>query len=256
MIKRISFIGSGNVATSLALAFKKADLEIVEVYSPNQQNANQFAKKVGCRSVKEANLLNRASDLFLVAVPDDKVKEASEQIPFVNGIVAHTSGNCTLQTLSGKNKRGVFYPLQSFSGRMEHDMREVPICVEGEDNELVTMLKNLAEKISKTVVEIDSEQRKYLHLTAVMVNNFTNHLYQIADEILYKQKIDFQLLKPLILETASKIQALSPADAQTGPAKRNDVKTIQENIRLLNDYPEYQKLYQLISDQITKKYYE
>ncbi len=254
-IHNISFIGSGNVATHLAVAFRNAGLNISEVYSATAKHAIQFAELTGSKFVSQITDLDQDVDLCLICVPDAKVKAVFEQLPTLNGIVAHTSGITSIDVLTEAMNYGVFYPLQTFSKNKEISLLDVPFCIEGSSFQISDKLTNLAKRLSQNVRYINSEERKYLHLTAVMVNNFTNHLYHIAEDILVSKEIDFDLLLPLIKETAHKIEHLEPSRAQTGPAKRNDQSTIDLHTEMLEDMPEYIDLYRLISEQINKKYH-
>ena len=191
------------------------------------------------------------ADVYIIGIPDDAISAFSESLPFQNKLVVHTSGGVAMDVLSNKNRGGIFYPLQTFSKQRKVDFKSIPICIEAENSNDLKLLRSLAEAISENVVEISSEKRAKLHLAAVFVNNFVNHLYQIGSEILDKESLPFDLLKPLILETASKIETLSPNEAQTGPAKRNDIKTIEKHLHLLGN-SEYVKIYELFTEALKK----
>jgi predicted short-subunit dehydrogenase-like oxidoreductase (DUF2520 family) len=145
---------------------------------------------------------------------------------------------------------GVFYPLQTFSKSRKVDFSDIPICIEANHPSNLMKLEELGQKISNTVSQINSEERKTLHLAAVFTNNFVNHFYAIGAEILQAKKLDFELLKPLIRETAAKIEALDPVEAQTGPAKRNDQTIIGLHLKMLRNKPEYQKIYSFVTESI------
>lgn len=244
------------MATHLARSLQKAGLSIYEVYSPNLENANQFAEQFNCILCTELNNIDKNTDIILLCIPDDLIEETSKKIGKANAIVAHTSGNTSIKSLINNDRYGVFYPLQTFSKQREIDMKSVPICLESSDENVMKNLKFLASTISDSVYEINSRQRKYLHLSAVFVNNFTNHMYHVAEEFLEDRELDFNLLKPLIIETAAKVTDIDPVNAQTGPARRGDENTIKKHLDLLEGNPEYKQLYQLISEQILKKYHE
>src|SRR5690606_37608456 len=161
-------------------------------------------------------------DITLISVTDNAIEQVSGAIPYNDSLVVHTSGTTALEVLNDKNRKGVFYPLQTFSKNKEIDFKEVPLCLEAENEVYLNELKNLAKQLSDNVFEISSEQRKSLHVAAVFVSNFTNHLYSIGNEICNENNISFNILKPLIKETADKINYLSPKEAQTGPAVRFD----------------------------------
>ena len=234
-IKSISFIGSGNVATHLAIAVKKAGYEVKEIHSLNYENAIKLAGKIGCTAIRSIEMMDQSVDLFLIAVPDETIEKVIGNFPLVDGIVAHTSGITPMEVLNLEPRFGVFYPLQTFSKQRELDISAVPFCVEASSEEVLIQLKEIAMKLSKSVFEIDSNQRKYLHLTAVLVNNYSNYLFQMAYDILDTENIDHSILMPLIEETISKIKDLTPREAQTGPASRNDIKTIEKHLMLLSE---------------------
>jgi len=246
MIK-ITLIGSGNVAQHLIKAFAKSELvEIAQVFSRKKETLAsliEFDKIVDdFQDLKEA-------DLYIIAVTDNVISEVSKQLPFVNQLVVHTSGTASIETLDDKNRKGVFYPLQTFSKNKEVDFSVIPICLEAENTFDFRVLDTVAKSISKAVFPINSQQRKALHVAAVFVNNFTNHLYHIGQEICEENKVPFEILKPLIQETADKINTLNPTDAQTGPAKRNDSTTIEAHLEYLTN--ENQKnIYKILTQSI------
>src|SRR6201996_7592800 len=218
---RITLIGSGNVATHLGAAFKNAGHRIVQVYSRNEQNAALLGYHIGAEAISDLNNINPETDIFIIAVSDDAIAGVTEQLAQYDKLIAHTSGATDLYTLLAfTDNAGVFYPLQTFSKTKEVDFRSVPLCVEGVVDAIVNTLKELAQTISNNVYLISSAQRKTLHLAAVFACNFPNYLYGVAQDLLGAQNIQFDLLKPLILETAEKVQQQFPPDVQTGPAIR------------------------------------
>ena len=246
MIK-ITLIGSGNVAQHLIKAFTKSeDTEIVQVFSRRKEsllnlvNTDQIVTEFA--DLKE-------SDLYIISVSDNAISEVSEQLPFKNKLVVHTSGTTSVDALNPRNRKGVFYPLQTFSKDKNVDFSIIPICLEAENETDYNILEAAAKSISNVVFPISSEQRKALHVSAVFVNNFTNHLYQMGQKICEEHNVPFEILKPLIFETAEKIKTLTPVDAQTGPAKRNDSITIEAHLNYLTD--ENQKnIYKLLTQSI------
>jgi len=248
-------VGSGNVATHLAHALKNHSIEIVEVFSDKIENAKCFASEINCFVVESLNKL-KPTDLIIIAVPDSKIEEVSLQLPENDSLVVHTSGITNMASLSGINRFGVLYPLQTFSRQRTVEMLEVPFCIEAHNEEDCKLLLELASKLSNNVKMVSSEQRKVLHLAAVMVSNFSNHLYALANEILEKSYLEFDFLLPLIKETALKAADVHPHDAQTGPARRNDVSTLEEHLEMLKEFPEFRETYKLLSEQIIKKYNE
>ena len=249
MIK-VCIIGGGNVAFHLAYQFIETDqVQLVQLYNRTICKLNPFLNSVSITD--DLNTLAEA-DIYIIASSDVAIHEISNQLPFNNRLVVHTSGSEELLSLSNKNRRGVFYPLQSLSKSKPIDFSEIPICIEAENDKDLVLLHTLASALSSKVYNISSEQRKYLHVSAVFVNNFVNHLYHIASQICVKKEIAFEILMPLIKETADKINYLSPKLAQTGPAIRNDNLTIENHLKLLST--KEKEIYQLLTSSIKDVY--
>ena len=250
---RITLIGSGNVATHLAAAFKNAGHTIVQVYSRDMQNASLLAYHVKAEAIDNLENTNSEIDLFIIAVKDDAIGDMAKQLAKYNKLVVHTSGATSLQVISDYTPNaGVFYPLQTFSKTKEVDFKTVPLCIEGADEDITLQLEELGRTISNNVYRVDSEKRKILHLAAVFACNFPNYLYHAASTLLQQHNLDFNMLRPLIMETAEKVQGHLPADVQTGPAIRNDEKTMAAHLQLLQDDADFQRVYTLLSQLIIK----
>lgn len=245
MIK-VAIIGGGNVATHLANAFSKTnEVSLVQMYARSIEQIEHLKEVTPITNSIE--LLTEA-DVYIIAVSDDAIDDVSRKIEQKNGLVVHTSGSVAMQSLQNSGRKGIFYLLQSFSKDKDVNFDEIPFCLEAENEEDLQLLETLAKSIGKKVYRINSEQRKRLHVAAVFVNNFTNHMYKIGADICNEYQVPFEVLLPLIQETAQKITELSPKAAQTGPAKRNDQKTIQNHLALLN--AEQQEIYKLITKSI------
>lgn len=244
---QVTIIGSGNVGEHLLKVFLQTSNVIVnQVFTRKKESILHLidANKI----VSNFEQLTEA-DIFIVAVSDNAIAEATSKIPFKDKLVVHTSGSVAMNVIDVKHKKGVFYPLQTFSKSKEVDFSQIPICIEAENNSDLELLETLAKSISDKVFEINSKQRKALHVSAVFVCNFVNHLYQIGSEICQEHQVPFEVLLPLIEETANKIKTLSPQEAQTGPAKRNDTTTINAHLNLLTN--ENQKeIYKLLTKSI------
>jgi predicted short-subunit dehydrogenase-like oxidoreductase (DUF2520 family) len=245
----VVLLGAGNVATHLYKAFiKSKDVSVSQWYNRNLEPIQTYKNEV--EVIDDINKLKKA-DVYIIAVSDDAISNLSSQLPFENRLVIHTSGSVGIYELDKKNERGVFYPLQTFSKNAEVDFKQVPICIEVIKKNNLKTLKSLSEALGSESHKVNTEQRKALHLAAVFVNNFTNQLYRIAHEITESKGVDFNILKPLILETAKKVQDLSPYMAQTGPAKRNDKKTIRKHLKLLENQ-HHKDIYELLTTSIQK----
>lgn len=253
----IVLLGSGNVATHLGLALKKAGHHILQIWSRNHVNAKKLANKIDAQVAPQLSLINLAADLYILAVSDDAIQEVAKSLPIHHQLLVHTSGSTDLAILEGvSSKIGVLYPIQTFSKTKKIDFKKIPIAIEGNTTGVLQTLMILAKSLSGKVIEMNSIQRTTLHMAAIFACNFTNHLYHIADEILQKQDLSFDLLRPLIAETAEKVQKYNPSDVQTGPAIRGDQAILNKHIELLKNNPSVLELYQNLSQRIihSKKY--
>ena len=249
----IVLIGAGNVATHLGTALQRAGFEIRSVFSRTSSSAQKLAQQLGTSHTTSLNDLPSA-DIYLIAVKDDALPEVAKELKVANGIVAHTCGSVDMSVLKDSAASyGVLYPLQTFSRNRAIDVSQVPFCIEGNDAAAASQLESLARALSSNVHFADSEQRRVLHLAAVFACNFVNHMYAIAGDVLEKKNIPFDVLLPLIRETAAKVKDHSPREAQTGPAVRGDGTIMQKHIDLLADDETAQAIYKLISYSIGEK---
>lgn len=249
MIK-IIILGGGNLAFHLTKCLLTNDkFELIQVYNRNLKNIDYLKNKVAITN-QISELKN--ADIYIISVSDTAISELSKMLIFNNKLVIHTSGGIDMKDLHSTSNKGVFYPLQSFSKEKEVDFLNVPICIEASTKKDLDVLEKLAKSISKKVYKINSEQRKNIHVSAVFVNNFVNHLYYIGNEICITNNIPFEILLPIIKETAKKVETLSPFDAQTGPAIRNDSGTIEKHLAILN-YKQ-QEIYTLLTKSIQETY--
>ncbi len=245
----VLLIGAGNVATHLYKAFSASEkVSVTQWFNRHQETLESYKNEV--EIIDDFSKIKEA-DIYIIAVSDDAISKVSRKLPFKNRLVVHTSGSVIMHDLDKKHRRGVFYPLQTFSKSAEIDFLDVPICLEVLDKKDYPLIKTLAKAISNNVKRINSDQRAALHLGAVFVNNFTNQLYRVAHEITESQGAEFDLLKPLITETAKKVQNLSPYQAQTGPALRNDKKTIKNHLELI-EKSSHKEIYELMTKSIKK----
>ncbi len=243
----VVILGAGNVATHLFKAFSEAQNIVVNQWY-NRHLKSIEANKNNVEVIDDLSKLKDA-DVYILAVSDDAIAELSKQLPFKNKLVLHTSGSVSVYDIDKKHKRGVFYPLQTFSKDANMDFANVPICLETINKECYSTIKELAVSIGSPTKRVNGDQRKVLHLAAVFVNNFTNQLYRIGHEITESEGAEFDMLKPLIMETAKKVQDLSPFKAQTGPAMRNDKKTIKKHLKLLKN-EHHKDIYNLLTTSI------
>lgn len=249
LIGSISIVGTGNVAFQLGKALIRSGNSIVDIYGRNHQEAAQLAKTLSCTFVN--SLYDLKGDLVILCVSDRSIQEVSKRIPS-NKIVVHTSGAINLDVLENHPLRGVLYPLQTLSKNKEVDFRSVPLLVESNDSHLLKEIEQLASTLSHRVVRVNSNERKQIHLAAVYVNNFVNHLIFLAKNRMEDQQLEWDLILPLLDETISKIKEIGPFEAQTGPAKRNDSHTIEEHLNLQEG--KEKEIYQLLTESIKQTY--
>ncbi len=246
----VTILGAGNVATHLYNAFKQSSNTTVKQWF--NRNINTIIDyKNDVDTIDSLEQLEDA-DIYILAVSDDAIAKLSQQLPFEDRLVVHTSGSVSVYDIDKKHRRGVLYPLQSISKDAKIDFADVPICIETIHKKSFPLLRELILSIGSPAHKINSDQRRVLHLAAVFVNNFTNQLYRIGHEITESEGAEFDMLKPLILETAKKIQDMSPYKAQTGPARRYDKKTLKKQIKSLDDNKHHQDIYKLLTASIQK----
>lgn len=250
LIQNISIVGSGNVAYHLGKALKNSGVKINFIYARNEKEGICLAENLDSQFTSELHLLSNA-DLVLLCVPDDVIFTLIDQIPNKN--IAYTSGSVVLKEIEGKNI-GVFYPLQTFRKTDTLAIDKVPFFIEASNKTLENNLISLAKKISNNVSIVSSEERKKYHLSAVFINNFTNHLLYLAKKEADKNGIVWENLLPLLEETLKKNLISNPFDNQTGPAKRNDVQTINKHVSMLEG--KSKEIYQLITESIKSTYHD
>ncbi|HHS96271.1 MAG TPA: DUF2520 domain-containing protein, partial [Phaeodactylibacter sp.] len=234
-IHTISLIGAGNVAQHLGSSFRTQGIDILDVFSRKKKNATALAKDISAKAVTDFSKINKQADCYLIAVSDDAIEEVTTKLAKYldteKALVVHTSGATPSTVLKPHFKHyGVFYPLQSFSKTSKPDFRQIPLCIDGHYAADRKAMQKLAALLSPKVYLINDAARAKLHVAAVFVNNFSNYMYQAAAEILEGEQLPFDLLRPLLLETALKVQDQSPKDMQTGPAIRGDTHTIERHL--------------------------
>ncbi|MGI9526769.1 MAG: Rossmann-like and DUF2520 domain-containing protein [Weeksellaceae bacterium] len=250
----VTILGAGNVAHHLARAFVENTIEVKQIYNRTLHKAQSIGEANRIQFTDKISELDRA-DIYVIASSDSAISELSMHIPFDDALVVHTSGAVPMDVLKRHERYGVLYPLQTFSKGRELEYDEIPFYIEASNDEDAAMLQKLASRISSRVYITDSKQRAQLHLSAVWAGNFVNHMYYIAEQMVEKAGMSFDHIIPLIEETAAKIQELSPKEAQTGPAKRNDQLVLEKHEGLI-DNSFYLDLYQRISQSITKTYHD
>ena len=246
----VAIIGSGNTASVLGRLLKQNQYNIVQIASRNIAHAKVLADELGARYTDLNGLIDITADFYILAVSDAAIADCLQFLKVQNKPVVHTAGSVSKDILKSVSANyGVLYPLQTLRKEML-DIPEIPMLIEASNKNTLNQILEIVFSISKDVRVIDEDSRIKIHLAAVVVNNFTNHLYALAENYCEQEQLDFGLLKPLIKETASRIAHLSPSKVQTGPAVRNDAKTIDKHLNLLKNNPELKALYLKLSNSI------
>jgi len=256
-IKSISFIGSGNVATRLAVALKTNGFKIDTILSRTLLNAKELALQVNATGVDNLNQLSTTSDLYIISLKDDVIDSFLTGLNLGNKVVAHTSGSYETKKLDRISSRtGSFYPLQTFNKRVSVDFKEIPIIIESQNAEVVESLLNIGKELSDNTHILTPKQKKALHISAIGINNFTHFILSKSKEYCKSNQLDFRLLIPLLKET---IDAFSneenPINKQTGPSRRGDITIIKDHIEALSEDKEFQSLYKDLSQYILSEFH-
>jgi predicted short-subunit dehydrogenase-like oxidoreductase (DUF2520 family) len=249
----IAIIGSGNVAWHLAPELENGGHRISAIYSRNVRNAKSLQKRLYNAEINSTlDFSESTAEVFIMAVADDAIANIAQNISLpAEAVLLHTSGSKPIGALgyAPSGHIGVLYPLQTFTKSKRITLEDIPILIEAEDQHTTQILKSLAGSISKKVYEVSSNNRMAIHVAAVFACNFSNKMFAIAQEILQQQRFDLDLLRPLITETINKSLDLGPKAAQTGPAARGDLETLDLHMDFLKKN-EYRELYKLISQKI------
>jgi predicted short-subunit dehydrogenase-like oxidoreductase (DUF2520 family) len=249
----ITLIGAGHLATQLGQALHEKGHSFLQVYSRTISSAESLAEKLGSEAATIPERIRDGADLYICALKDDAIDEVLSHVHFGHGLYVHTAGSLPMSVLEKYTpNHGVLYPLQTFSKSRKIDFSVIPVFIETALPESQSVLMELASSLSDNVRVLSSEKRIYLHLSAVFANNFVNHLYFIAGDLLKEHDIDFKDLLPLIDETARKVHYLDPSEAQTGPAIRFDKGIIGKHLKMLEAHPGWANLYEEMSIDIYK----
>ena len=248
---QVVIIGTGNVATVLGQRLFNAGVSILQVVGRSEAAAKQLATQLHCSYSVNWNDIKPGASLYLVAVSDSAIAQLLPIDVLKEALVAHTAGSVSIQALSNLTSRpAIFYPLQSLRSSLTNSETVIPILIDALHADDFQLLKEIASLISQQVAKTNDADRMYFHVGAVIVNNFTNHLYKKAEQFCADKEIDFKLLQPLMEETVNRLKIYKPEAVQTGPAIRGDVATIAKHQALLNDQPDLLALYQIFSEQL------
>ena len=248
---KVVIIGAGNVATVFGRLIKKANHQIVQVMSRKATTAKILADELGCAFTDNCQDIDQGADMYVVAMSDASLNNLKEDFNLGNKIVVHTAGSVSINILKEVSENfGVLYPLQSLRKENMDTQTAIPLLVDGNIDHSKYIIEAFAKTISNNVAFTDDEHRLKLHLAAVLVSNFTNHLYALAFDFCVAEKIDFKMLQPLIEETALRLRHHQPQDMQTGPAIRKDIITLDKQLRILSQHQKLRTVYLRMTDSI------
>ncbi|TAH43697.1 MAG: DUF2520 domain-containing protein [Bacteroidetes bacterium] len=248
---KIVLIGTGNVAMHLGPALIKAGHEVIQLVGRTEKHSKFLANKLSCDYTINKKQISPKADTYIVALRDEAIGLYSKHIPSEAKLVVHTSGSVNANVFSGITQHyGVLYPIQTLSTKRKINFETIPLCLEANSEKAKKKLLTLAKSLSKEVHWTSHDQRQTIHLAAVFANNFSNHLFALAEDMLTKKGMSFDLIRPLIAETAAKVQKSSAHQMQTGPARRGDTETIEKHIELLKNKPQLLQIYKILTRSI------
>lgn len=250
-IQTAVLIGAGNVATHLGLALVSKGIQVLQVYSLSGSTAKTLAKKLNAQAINNLAQVDSKADIIILAVKDDAVESTAKQLQAGNSLVVHTAGSISIDVLkSSSNYYGVFYPFQTFNKNIAVDFSTVPLCIEAGNTTAEKKLVQLAKLLTGNYYKLNGEQRQWLHIMGVFASNFSNLMYSITHNIAKEHAIPFNIVLPLVEQTAAKIKTNAPATVQTGPAVRGDKTVLNKHLKMLAGMPTEKKIYKLLSTEI------
>jgi len=252
-LSSIVILGAGNVAFHLTRALIENTCNVRQIFNRTLEHAREIGEANRISYTDKISEIEKA-DIYIIASADSGIEEFSHYIPYDDVLVVHTSGSSPMSVLKGDYRKGVFYPLQTFSKERTMRYDNIPFFIEAENPEDLKKLNELGNRISNEVHELNFATRMQVHMTGVWANNFVNHLYYIAGNICEQNNVPFDVLLPLIQETANKVIEMSPKDAQTGPAKRGDQVIVDRHLEALQDDSRLLQIYQILTDSIKRVY--
>ena len=251
---RVVIIGAGNVASVFGRLILAASHEIIQVYSRSISSAQSLGKELGCSFVDNLEAVDLTADIYILAITDNALQNIQDSIFLGDKLVVHTAGSVSKKVLSNiSSQYGVLYPLQSLRKDQSADQSIIPLLIDANKESVLSIIEQFAFTLSSVVCIVGDDKRLCLHLAAVIVNNFTNHLYTLTAEYCKNEEVDFKMLQPIIEQTALRLRANLPADLQTGPAIRNDQSTLDKHIQALANHPELKTIYLTFKESLLKR---
>jgi len=251
---RVVIIGAGNVASVFGRLISAANHEIIQVYSRSISSAQSLGKELGCSFVDNLEAVDLTADIYILAITDNALQSIQDSLFLGDKLVVHTAGSVSKKVLSNiSSQYGVMYPLQSLRKDQSADQSIIPLLIDANKESVLSIIEQFAFTLSSVVSIVGDEKRLCLHLAAVIVNNFTNHLYTLTAEYCKNEEVDFKMLQPIIEQTALRLRANLPADLQTGPAIRSDQSTLDKHIQALSNHPELKTIYLTFTESLLKR---
>ena len=251
---RVVIIGAGNVASVFGRLISAASHEIIQVYSRSISSAQSLGKELGCSFVDNLEAVDLTADIYILAITDNALQNIQDSLFLGDKLVVHTAGSVSKKVLSNiSSQYGVLYPLQSLRKDQSADQSIIPLLIDANKESVLSIIEQFAFTLSSVVCIVGDDKRLCLHLAAVIVNNFTNHLYTLTAEYCKNERVDFKMLQPIIEQTALRLRPNLPADLQTGPAIRNDQSTLDKHIQALANHPELKTIYLTFKESLLKR---
>jgi len=250
---RVVIIGAGNVASVFGRLISAASHEIIQVCSKSISSAQSLGKELGCSFVDNLEAVDLTADIYILAITDNALLNIQDSIFLGDKLVVHTAGSVSKKVLSNiSSQYGVLYPLQSLRKDQSADQSIIPLLIDANNESVLSIIEQFAFTLSSVVCIVGDEKRLCLHLAAVIVNNFTNHLYTLTADYCDNEGVDFKMLQPIIEQTALRLRTKLPRDLQTGPAIRNDQSTLNKHIQALSNHPELKTIYLTFTESLLK----
>ena len=249
---RIVLIGAGRLAVNLGRALLRKGHEVTYVLGRSKETTSALAAMLQCPCSTNMADMPIDADMYMVCVNDEALPAVVASMPPLSALVVHTAGSLSMQVFEGTSlsRYGIFYPMQTFSKEVAADFSDIPCFIEASDKSDLNLLESFSRTLTHRVFRLSSEKRRYLHLAAVFACNFSNYCYAVAGQLLAENGLPFDVMLPLIDQTARKVHSIAPLEAQTGPAARGDKAVMEAQAALLDNHPALKEIYRLMSNGI------
>ncbi len=247
---KFGIAGNGNAAHHFVKMLCDQGHVLTQVYA---RTSDSISTDGDVEYITSPSLFSTKNDLVFLAVSDAAISSIAAEIS-TDMFVVHLSGMTSIDAIS-QSRKGVVWPVQSLSKRIEINYEQIPFLIEGSDSETASILQKIFQSISQHTKMANGDQRASTHLAAVFANNFANHLYELSSDILLENGFNLDLLLPMIRTQVEKLSVMSPHEAQTGPAVRMDLNTIEKQQTLLDSNPALKEIYTTLTNSILQKFH-